>query len=772
MHRTTKRLASALLAAVLCAAAALPAGADYEPWTYEVDSVMGGYGVEYYSDVGFENPTSKPSTTTAQQSSGGVSTYSSAQTGRAVALGGAESGTAVDTGLGYTVTQLPGGITLYSPTDDAAAYAMDSGMAVSNDVATYAASGSQTITGEENGTQTFSITIPATLELDKDKSQTMTLTGEVRAYSGLKISVDKEDGTTYELKCSDDANSPTLKYTLERGELLGATTYTKLDYAKIGDGSWDNEINGSASVKYFKTTLTATMAADNSYNIAGSYTDTLTFTLDGRRKSFEVTYKKQGDDTTLKTQTYACGSSDKLPTAADVGLTVEDGYSFVGWTTWNGDSSVTGTKRIYAPGMYFSMITQDDIYNVYTGGSNATSVTLYAYCRSSSKVTNYEATVYVEKATLNFNGINGVSGSGVYKHEEYSNDGKTFNYEQGGADKLLPETVTLQNVGIVPGEVCYWTLDELNSHLPDNNKITGGDKIYLDKDTAAKVVASDETDTDGNPTSVTLYVNRNLICFDLNVLIKQLGTASGVYTSGGSLKFALNDGTSFDLGTAAVDLYVGNQYVNGIVNPAKTDSWQVVTYGATVKITVYPNSRYELMGYQANGNRNFSSDDVWDEQNNTFTVEITPASDSVKSYTFHPIFKEVEETTSSDTDTVTLLPEMDKTKPVVIDMPTIDLDDAADTKADTKKDTAADTTESTAKADTKADDTTTTGSGTKTDTKASDTTADAADEKTTTDTTTKADADTTPDDLMIWDADTMPALVVDDYDANELAVVW
>ena len=120
----------------------------------------------------------------------------------------------------------------------------------------------------------------------------------------------------------------------------------------------------------------------------------------------------------------------------------------------------------------------------------------------------------------------------------------------------------------------------------------------------------------------------------------------------------------------------------------------------------------------------------------------------------------------TDDDTVTLLPEVDEIKPVVIDMPTVD----TDTKADTTDDTKA--TESTAKADTKADDTTVTGSGTKTDTKANDTTTGAADEKTTTDTTTqKPDADTTPDDLMIWDADTMP-IILDDYDANELAVVW
>ena len=79
MHHKNIRALALALAAALCLLLVPTAAADYEPWTYEVDDQMGSYGVDYYGDVGFNDPragrnttgsTSTPSTTS------GVSTYS------------------------------------------------------------------------------------------------------------------------------------------------------------------------------------------------------------------------------------------------------------------------------------------------------------------------------------------------------------------------------------------------------------------------------------------------------------------------------------------------------------------------------------------------------------------------------------------------------------------------------------------------------------------------------------------------------------------------
>ena len=717
MHRTTKRLASALLAAVLCAAAALPAGADYEPWTYEVDDLMGSYGVEYYGDVGFTDPTAGRSAARSPASAG-VSTQSAGTSGGISTYSAAETGTAVDTGLGYTITQLPGGITLYSPTDNAVAtYALDSDVDVSNDVATYAASDYHQVSGSDSGAQTFAVTIPSTLELEDGEEQSMTVTGQVYSYSTLNISVNRASGT-HQLKCSEDANSPTLDYTLTCGDLL-TSAYNNTGYAPVegsngvAAGSWENAVTANSGSMYLKATLTAKLAEENSYNVAGTYTDTLTFTMTSSRKKFTVEYDVNGGTAVAgnASKIYVCGGSGTLPTAEILGFTApSDNMRFIGWATWKDVDEAGASKKVYAPGMSFAAIaknSESDIKNAYTAKEPST-VTLYAYWRKKGESENYTANVYVQKASITFSATNGVDGSGVYEHED-----NTDNYVKGGTEKDLSffgETVQLNSVDIAPGESFYWSLEELENHLPTGT-IPSDKKIYLENGkNAARVVASEETDDSGKPT-VTLYINRNQICFDLNARVKVIG--ADTYTNGGSLSFALKDERKVDLGTADVTVYGQN-----VTNRAHTDCWQIVTYGTEVTVTVKAASPFKLVGYRCEAG---GTDQLFGtkEDEYTFKVIVEPTL-TAKSYSFYPLFEEVTE------DADTLLPSWDETtKPVVIGMPAADADDADDTTG-TAKDT------------TKADDTA----------KDTDTIGSIFDEP---------EQDITPDDLMITDADDMLA---------------
>lgn len=89
-HRNIRATALAL-AVALCLLLMPAAAADYEPWTYEADDLMASYGVEYYDDVGFDDPRAGRTTDSAssQSATGGASTYSS-DAGSAVAVQQAE----------------------------------------------------------------------------------------------------------------------------------------------------------------------------------------------------------------------------------------------------------------------------------------------------------------------------------------------------------------------------------------------------------------------------------------------------------------------------------------------------------------------------------------------------------------------------------------------------------------------------------------------------------------------------------------------------------
>ena len=75
MHHKNIRALALALAAALCLLLVPTAAADYEPWTYEVDDQMGSYGVDYYGDVGFNDPRAGRSATKSP-ASGGVITQS------------------------------------------------------------------------------------------------------------------------------------------------------------------------------------------------------------------------------------------------------------------------------------------------------------------------------------------------------------------------------------------------------------------------------------------------------------------------------------------------------------------------------------------------------------------------------------------------------------------------------------------------------------------------------------------------------------------------
>ena len=241
MHRTTKRLASALLAAVLCAAAALPAGADYEPWTYEVDDLMGSYGVEYYGDVGFTDPTAGRSaarspasagvSTQSAGTAGGVSTYSAAETGRAVA-----------------------------------AYADENAVTESEQ---------NTVTLEN----AYTVTIPAEVTVTDETPAELAVTGKLEKHCKLTIGV--ESDSNYRLKCTDN-NQYYIDYTL-----TGFPTTTKqFEYETTTDAETINR------------KLIVTLDENNRNDIvSGNYTDTLKFTFDCTLKPYAV-IRYESKDTT------------------------------------------------------------------------------------------------------------------------------------------------------------------------------------------------------------------------------------------------------------------------------------------------------------------------------------------------------------------------------------------------------------------------------------------------------------------------------------------
>lgn len=696
MHRKTKRLVSALLAAALCTAAALPAGA--EPWTYEVDDVMGTYGVEYYADVGFENPTRTQDT--AAQGSTGISTYGT----------DAAQYAAVDSGLGYTTTQLPGGITLYSPTDTGiSTYAMDTDFAVESDVATYATNATKVEKKESVNSvsySVYSVTIPADVTFDdENKEHTMTVTGTVYNYSNLSIAVKAghaTDATSIDttINSSLECGSYKIPYTLTLGQTRKGVSASNMSDT-LEPVQWSDTIQATTSAIYFQKGLTVTMGDTTNAVVSGDYKDILTFTMEGHRAKYAITYSNVNGDTSGTYQKeYPCGASvGVLPSASEFGFTAPDdgeAYEFLGWST------STTAKNVYAPGLPIVTLTKMEggtLYNdVYI--KDGSELTLYAqWAKKSTAATSCNATLHYEN-NYNRTPQTGVAGSGVNLHDftDISDGGK----------------VLLTGVELQAGQTYYWTLDELKTYLGSNN--LPEDDEYYDPDAAAKVVVGDVQE---GVATADIYIGRKWICVDVNCDAKFLDDSN---VSVGSLK--ITHTRTRDDKTETVTEVVGTVKVtyNGAETTGKdvSDYWMLHTYGSTITVEIIAASNYTVDGYRVQG----ADDSCYTVENpnsgtagNTFTITFSPMKEKKDPKSTTPLSRQIsiwphltqlawDATTSTADltgDAVTLLPSWDETMPVVTDLPTL-----------------------------------------QPDTTQTETTQDAA------------DAQTTPDDMMIWDVSTQP----------------
>ncbi len=238
MHRNTKRLVSGLLAAAF-GLLVLPRAAA-EPWTYEVDAVMATYGVEYYPDVGFEDPR-------LQYRKDTTGTTDTAGTANAAAGAIAET------------------------------YSMqDSGVAV------YADNSNTT------GTDDYTVVIPSELTFtESDSEKNLSISGTVQNHRILTIGVASEN--SYALKNADTKNYAVgYKVTLTDGTGITANDTGKTYTVETTD----------AAVNY-STAMKVTLDEDRSdAKVSGDYTDTLTFTMECTKKP-TVTVRYESMDSTI-----------------------------------------------------------------------------------------------------------------------------------------------------------------------------------------------------------------------------------------------------------------------------------------------------------------------------------------------------------------------------------------------------------------------------------------------------------------------------------------
>lgn len=316
MHRNTKRLASALLAAALCLLLVPQAGADYEPWTYEVDDVMSTYGVEYYADVGFENPTRTADQTAAGAgASGGISTYS--------------------TGAGHraAVQIVPDGT-------EVAVQAADTGKAVDADISVYSAGG---FTVYSAGTKDISgdyykVTIPTEVVVDTTTNKgTLSISSSLTMCSNLVVTIAsastvEENGTSkYYLTC--EGGTEKLEYKMAHN----AVVFSK-DNTETGTVTQEQNID----IRVLGTPI-----------VSGVYQDTLTFTMDPKEFTTDTTKHTLTFDANATSKTTITDDVVTISTKSKVITTGEeygplptphrDGFEFDGWYTQE-----TGGEQVYA----------------------------------------------------------------------------------------------------------------------------------------------------------------------------------------------------------------------------------------------------------------------------------------------------------------------------------------------------------------------------------------------------------------------------------------
>lgn len=270
MHHKNIRALALALAAALCLLLVPTAAADYEPWTYEVDDLMGSYGVEYYSDVGFDAPTvgrnaASAGTQSTDGSTSGVSTYS-AQGAQAVAVDGAA---------------------VYAEADAA----------------------------EES----YTVTIPSTVVIDAQSSTgSLEISGTVEPFYTLTIDV--SSANDYQLKCTADSGY-SIPYTVQLADGTNiAADNSQKQYT----------VETSAEAKTFQTELGLNVGSWPQELVSGEYTDRLTFMLDAqnRLKTYTVNIKKEGWGTARRSSADDHGYYTTTPLQVEL-----ESLSTVNWTT-------------------------------------------------------------------------------------------------------------------------------------------------------------------------------------------------------------------------------------------------------------------------------------------------------------------------------------------------------------------------------------------------------------------------------------------------------
>lgn len=290
-----KRKFAALLAAAALCLAVPAASADYEPWTYEVDDVMRTYGVEYYSDVGFDMPQFDKKSSTSTQSA----VTQPASGGKAVVISGeqAEEGTTTRANDSISVYSV-GGINVYSA-------------------------------GNEYQGSDFTVTIPAEVniqsEVDVDtttNTASFPITGTLDKCYNLEIEI--ASANNYNLVC-DGQNLP---YKISDDKIV---------FWKAADAT-DTELQ-----KY-----NVNIKVDGTPTMSGTYTDILTFTITPKAytndKEYTLTFDTNADDDSsivISTEEKFVRYSEAygmLPTPR------RDYYDFAGWyTTATGNTKVDET---------------------------------------------------------------------------------------------------------------------------------------------------------------------------------------------------------------------------------------------------------------------------------------------------------------------------------------------------------------------------------------------------------------------------------------------
>ena len=167
----------------------------------------------------------------------------------------------------------------------------------------------------------YTVTIPATVSVsDTSKDATFTLSGKLQPYRELKITVStgtKDEKGNDCLKCG----SATLPYTL--------SAESSDDSLTIDNGSKKYSAESNATEKDFSANLSVKLADDANPSVSGEYTDTLTFTMDCKKKKYTVVYNGNGADGAMDNSNFNCGEDATL---AENKYT-KTGYKFAGWST-------------------------------------------------------------------------------------------------------------------------------------------------------------------------------------------------------------------------------------------------------------------------------------------------------------------------------------------------------------------------------------------------------------------------------------------------------